>query len=67
LDAALVRPSRSTFDAAVAAFVDVTFGGLTCASELPAALFDDFPVEVLDNTFDAFLAAFGPVVFVAIS
>jgi hypothetical protein len=65
-DAELVRPSRSTFEAAVAAFFDVTFVGLTWASVLPAALFDAFPVEALDKTLDAFLATFGFVVFVAI-
>ncbi len=67
LDAELVRLSLSTFDAAVATFLDVTLAGLTWASVLPAALFDVFPVDALDKTVEAFFAAFGPVVFGAMT
>jgi hypothetical protein len=34
---------------------------------LPAALFDVFPVDALDKTVEAFFAAFGPVVFGAMT
>ena len=40
----------------MAALADVTFGGATCASELPAAAFEALPVEVLDSTADDVLA-----------
>ena len=45
--AALVRPSRSTVDAAVAAFAEVTFAGATWASALPALDFEFEPVDLL--------------------
>ena len=65
--AALDRPSRSTLDAAVAAAFDVSFlGALLCDSALPAAVFEPFPVEPLRSVCDAFDAAFGPVVLLAI-
>ena len=45
LDAADVRPSRSTLDAAVAADLDVDSMGLrVCVSALAAAVFDARPV-----------------------
>jgi hypothetical protein len=57
LDALLVRPSRSTEDAALAAFSDVTFfGALACASALAAAVFDLVEVLGLRRVRDAFLA-----------
>ena len=62
-DAALVLPSRSTADAAVAAFDDVTFDGETCERELPAALRDALPVEELESTADDFVAAPEEVTF----
>lgn len=67
LDAALVRPSLRTAEAAVAAFADVTFDGATCASELPAALFDALPVDPLERTVDDLVATLGLVTFVAIA
>lgn len=67
-DAALVLPSRSTCDAAVAAPADVVFGGaLTCDRALPAADFEPAPVEPLRRTLDALVAAFAPVTLVVIS
>jgi hypothetical protein len=66
LAAALVRPSRKTADAAVAAFADVALGGATCDNALPAADFDVFPVELLERTEEEFFAALLPVIFVAI-
>lgn len=66
LDALLVRPSRKTCDALVAAFFDVVLLGLTWESELPAAVLEAFPVEPPDSTVDAFFAALAPVDFVAI-
>jgi hypothetical protein len=65
-DAVLVRPSRNTLEAAVAAFGDVTFLFPVWESALPAAVFDAAPVEGLFSTFDAAAAAFGLVAFVAI-
>lgn len=55
-EAALVLPSLSTADAAVAALAEVTLGGETCESELPAALLEDLPVDVLERTPDDLLA-----------
>lgn len=40
LEAALVRPSRRTLDAAVAALAEVVLFESTCAKVLPAAVFD---------------------------
>lgn len=61
-DAALVRPSRSTFDALDAAPDEVTLlGAATCESALPAAVFEFLPVEPFAKTCDALWAAFGPV------
>jgi hypothetical protein len=58
LDAALVRPSRSVFDAAVAALLDVvSFGELRCVSALPAADFEVLLVDGLDKVLEAFEAA----------
>jgi hypothetical protein len=58
LDAALVRPPRSVFDAAVAALLEVvSFGELRCVSALPAADFDVLLVDPLDRVLEAFEAA----------
>ena len=64
-EAKLVLPSRRTADAAVAALAEVTFGGKTCESELPAALFEALPVEELERTTDDLLATRELVTFVA--
>ena len=66
LEAALVRPSRRTADAAVAAFADVALGGATWDKALPAADFDAFPAELLERTEEELFAALLPVIFVAI-
>jgi hypothetical protein len=52
-----------TFEAADAAFADVTFGGATWESALPAAVLEALPVEGFVKTEEAFDAVFGPVVF----
>lgn len=66
-DAAEVRPSRRTLDAALATARDVDSRGLcACVKALAATLFDALPVLDEFNTFAAALAALGPVVFVAI-
>ena len=65
LEDALVRPSLRTWDAAVAAFAEVTFGGATCERELPAADFELWPVEALDRTRDDLVATLELVTFVA--
>jgi hypothetical protein len=60
----LVRPSRSTDDAAVPAFLDVTFlGAFVWDSALPADVFDLPPVVLLRRVLDALLAALGLVTF----
>ena len=57
-----MRPSRKVFEAALAAFFDVTFlGAFVCDKALPAADFELFPVEDFFKVFDALLAAFFPV------
>lgn len=61
LDAVLVRPSRSTFEAAAAVAADVTSRDFVCVSALPAALFEAFPVSGLRSVCDAALAAAGLV------
>lgn len=62
--ALLVLPSPKIFEAALAAFDDVTLAGaLVCDSALPAAVFDFDPVLALVNVFDALEAAFEPVTF----
>jgi hypothetical protein len=67
LDAALVRPSRSVFDAAVAALLDVVSAGESrCVSALPAADLDALLVDSLDSVFEAFDAAALPVCLPAI-
>jgi hypothetical protein len=56
--------SLKTFDAAVAAFDEVTFdGALVCDSALPAAVFDFGAVLELVKVFDALEAALTPVIF----
>ena len=63
-DALLVLPSRKTFDAALAAFFEVTLlGAFVCDKALPAAVLDLRPVDLLLSVFDALLAAFGLVTF----
>jgi len=59
----LVLPSRSTFEAALAAFSEVvSLGALLCVSALAAA---DLTVLLVDvrSAFDALFAALPPVVF----
>jgi hypothetical protein len=65
LEAALVRPSCRTFEAAVAAFAEVTLLLPVWDNVLPAADFEAVPVEELDRTLLAFLAAAVPVTLVA--
>jgi hypothetical protein len=61
--AALVLPSRRTFEAALAAAGDVTSSGvLVCASALAAASFTAL-LDELRSAFEAALAAFFPVPF----
>jgi hypothetical protein len=63
-DAALVRPSLSTFDAALAALAEVVFFGAPAwESALPAAFFEVAPVDLLMSVFDAADADLLPVVF----
>ncbi len=63
-DALLVLRSRNTFDAALAAFSDVTrLGAFVWDNALPAAVLDLRPVDLLRSVFDALLAAFGLVTF----
>jgi hypothetical protein len=67
LAALLVLPSRNTFEAAFAAFAEVTPpGDLLCVKALAAADLTDLPVE-LPNAFDALFAALLPVVFVIVN
>jgi len=62
LEALLLRPSLSVFDAAEAALALVCFAGaLVWDSALAAAVFDFTPVDPLLNVLEALLAAFGPV------
>jgi hypothetical protein len=64
LEAALVRPSRITDEAAVAALDDVVLAGAAvCESALAAAVFDRAPVEPLCIVRDALDAALLPVTF----
>lgn len=63
-DAALVRPSPSTFDAALPALAEVLFfDAPVCESALPAAFLEAAPVDPLRSVFDAADAALLPVVF----
>ena len=58
LEVLLVRPSRSVFDAADAALLEVTFfGAFRCDSALPAEDFDVRPVDFPRNVLEALLAA----------
>lgn len=64
-DAAEVRPSRRTFDAAVAARAEVrSLLVRLCVRALPAAVRELFPVFFEASTFAAAAAALGPVDFV---
>ena len=64
LEALLVRPSRSVFEAAVAALDEVCFAGaFLWDSALPAADFDFDPTDLPFNVFEALDAAFFPVTF----
>jgi hypothetical protein len=63
LDALLVRPSRSVFEAAEAALDDVVLlGAFDWESALPAALFDALPVAWFVSVLDALDAALPLVV-----
>jgi len=63
-EALLVLLSLSTAEAALPAFLDVTFlGALVCDNVLPAAVLDLDPVDLLLRVEDAFCAAFGLVTF----
>jgi len=62
LEALLLRPSLSVFDAAEAALALVCFAGaLVWDNALAAAVFDFTPVDPLLNVLEALLAAFDPV------
>jgi hypothetical protein len=63
LDAGLVRPSRSVFDAAEAAVGEVIFFGATCDNVLPAADLEAAPVFGLASVLDAAFAAGCEVIF----
>jgi hypothetical protein len=64
LEAALVRPSRRTEEAALADFDEVVFfGALVWDSALPAAVFERLPVAPLCSVLEALDAALDPVVF----
>lgn len=54
LDARLVRPSRRTCDADLAAAADVTFPGCLCDMALPAPALEFFPVLDPRSTDEAF-------------
>ncbi|MBA2291684.1 MAG: hypothetical protein H0W15_04425 [Gemmatimonadales bacterium] len=64
LVAEAVLPSRSAFDAAVAAVAEVFLLVFRCASADPAADFDVFAVSELLRVFEAFEAAAFEVFFV---
>ena len=65
-DLALVRPSRSVFEAAVAALAEETrLGALVWDRALPADVLDVLPVPELLRVADAARAAFLPVTLVA--
>lgn len=65
-DAAEVRPSRNTFDAAVAARADVVSPRVRlCVKVLAAAVRDAFPMPLELRTCAAARAAFGPVILLA--
>jgi hypothetical protein len=67
-DAAEVRPSLSTLEAAVAARADVvSFLAFDWVKALPAAAFDAFPVEEELSALAAAFAALGPVCLLAIA
>lgn len=60
--AVLDRPSRSAFEAAVAAVADVVLlGDEVCDRALPAADLDVVPVDLLPRTLEALVAARGLV------
>jgi hypothetical protein len=64
LDARLVLPSRRTFDAALAAVLEVDLPIVpNCDIALPAEVLEVGDVDLLRSVADAALAAFGPVVF----
>jgi len=61
-----VWPSRSTFDAAFAAALEVVFvGAFVCERALPAAFFEVEPVDLLVRVLEALEAALFPVTFLA--
>jgi hypothetical protein len=58
LDGWLVRPSRSVFEAALAALGDVDLeGDFVCDNALPAAFLEAAPVDLLFSVFEALDAA----------
>ena len=59
----LVRPSRNTLDAALAALLEVVFFVRDCESAEPAADLLEFPVDLLFRVFDALDAAERDVFF----
>ncbi|MBE0548491.1 MAG: hypothetical protein IH627_12770 [Rubrivivax sp.] len=64
--AALDRPSRRAFEAAVAAVADVTLEGAdACDRALPAADLEVVPVDLLPRTLEALVAARGLVILEA--
>lgn len=68
LVAALERPSRSAFEAAVAAVAEVTLDDDdACESALPAADLEVAPVDLLPRTADALVAARGLVTLEAMT
>jgi hypothetical protein len=60
----LVRPSRSTLDAVLAAFLELVLPGSTWDRALPPTVLDDLPVAVLRRTVDAFFATTALVLLV---
>ena len=59
-----LRPSRKTFEAALAALAEVVSpGALLCVRALPAAVLEALLVDLLLKTFEAAFAAFEPVPF----
>ncbi|MBI3728241.1 MAG: hypothetical protein HY254_07895 [Burkholderiales bacterium] len=64
-DCVLVRPSRNTCEAALAAEGEVCFfGALVCDKALAAAVFEFAPVALLCRVLEADVAALVPVVLV---
>lgn len=60
-DAALVLPSRSTAEAAVAALAELAFVAATWLKELAAAVLEEVPEDAFLRTLDALVAVRGVV------